>query len=256
MSVNLKDMTDPQLQDRAEHLNQKLAAAEKGSSPAGNARDTDAGVALSVAMSAATGGLSPVIEAIVTALDESRNTTNKSAFTPTGAGGKKTRMPGERPVSRFTDIKPVTGAVAAAPKTQGINLMSPVAATSKFTALPAGVKSTILLKPAGKGPEPLKKEDVAKAKLPAASAAAIKVDAKKMQKPAIDKLKIKLGEVKKEQETPSTLPLDVDDDVGKRLEHQLKVGSPLAIQRIQQAPQPVQQQLAKKMMFKPPTPGM
>lgn len=255
VTTNIKDMTDPQLQDREQHLKDKLASAEKGPETKSNARDADAGVVLSVTLAAVTGGLSPIVEAVATALYESRKT--NSAITPTGSGGSKTRMPGEKKsMSRFADVKPATPAATAAPKTRAINLMAPVAkSASRFAYVPVKINQAVLAQPAGGKVSPLTKEDVGKTALPSAKTA-IKADVKKTPKPVLDKLKIKLGEVRAEQEKGPDTPRGDDPLVSKRLEQQIKSGSVKGQEALKKVPMSVQYQLARKMQLKPPTPGM
>ena len=111
MSGILQDSTDPELRAMQQQTEAKVKQATGGKGSM--AQDTDAGLALAVVLSAVTGGISNVIEAVAATVQEVKQ---GSAYANTG-------MPGKKQASRFVDPP-----VAQAPKQKSIDLMSRSAA--------------------------------------------------------------------------------------------------------------------------------
>lgn len=230
MSGILQESTDPELKVMKDQTEAKLAAAEKGAGKKSTGQDTDAGIAMAVALSAVTGGISNIVDVVMTTLQEV-----KSAPTPSAS------MPGSKPttkksVSRFTDSAPEV------PKQQSVNLMSPMATR------PIGAKPTVTAAKAAN----LDGGDIKLAKQSLAGISGAKASPGALVHAALDtaKLKFKLGAIKSEIEKDADVTVETQvlsrrdqeklnrgvDSVEKKIDTAPKVAEKIQIKKPQQPP--------------------
>lgn len=220
----IDDSTDSELQLMKKETEVEISRAEKGAGNKGaSAQDTDAGIALGIALSAVTGGISNMIEVAVTTFQEVKGGANPLPAARSGKG--RDMFGGHRHESRFTDV------AAPEAKKTSVNLMtvSAVGVDRKAKADPAidagGIK-------------------IAKQSLRGISGA--KVDPKSLTVPKMDtsKLKFKLGRIERELKEDANLAPE-SSNIDRRMEEKLKRGDDRAEIKVEQAPI-IKEKLAQK----------
>ena len=236
MSGLLQDSTDPELRVMKQETEAKLATAEKGAGARSTAQDTDAGIAMAVALSAVTGGVSNIIDVVVTTLQEIKSGPSALPSAPSGnrASGRKIS------VSRFTNSEPET------PKSKSVDLMSPVAVKGAAPAKPQ-VAGT------ARRDTSLDGGGIKLAKQSLSGISGAKAKPSDLVHPALDaaKLKFELGAIKGELEKDSAINTETQV-LSRRDEEKLNRGVDNVEKKTDTSPK-----LAEKMApRKPPQPAV